>query len=150
MAVRSGTDQRDRVSLSVAVDAHDWKLFRSIFTDEVEILLSVAARADRPHQVVNADKFTRATSKIMTASFQITQHFLSDYHIEVDGNDATCLCYVQARHIPPKDKPGQEIWDIGGYYTFQLKRTGDGWKIRKYTGIITWEINRPRDLTIDL
>jgi hypothetical protein len=134
----------------VAVDAHDWKLFRSIFTDEVDILLSVAARADRPHQTVNADKFTRATSKIMTTSFQVTQHFLTDYQIAINDNEATCFCYVQARHLPPTDRPGQQIWDIGGHYTFHLKRTGYGRKIAKYAAIITWEINRPRDLTIDL
>jgi hypothetical protein len=134
----------------VSVDRRDWKLFRSIFTDEIEILLSTAARADRPHQIVNADKFTRATSKIMTSSFQITQHFLSDYQIEVSGNDSICFCYVQARHLPPKDKPEQQIWDIGGYYNFHLERTNDDWKIRKYTAIITWETNRPHDLTIDL
>jgi hypothetical protein len=134
----------------VAVDSHDWQLFRSIFTDEVAVLLSVAARADRPHQIVDADKFTRATSKIMTGSFLVTQHFLTAYHIEVNGDEATCFCYVQARHLPPKDKPEQQIWDIGGHYTFHLKRIGDCWKIPKYTAIITWETNRPRDLTIDL
>jgi hypothetical protein len=134
----------------VAVDSHDWNLFRSIFTDEVGILLSSAARADRPHQIVDAARFTRATSKIMTRNFQVTQHFLTDYHIEVDGTDATCFCYVQARHLPPKDKPEQQIWDIGGHYTFHLKRESESWKICKYSAIIDWEINRPADLTIDL
>jgi hypothetical protein len=33
-------------------------------------------------------------------------------------------------------------WDMGGYYTYNLVRTGDDWKIPKYTLTVTWEENR--------
>jgi hypothetical protein len=133
----------------VSVDARDWKRFRSIFTDEIDVLLSMASRADRPRQIVNADKFTKVCEAVID-SFEITQHFLTDYRIEVSGNDATCFCYMQARHFPPKDRPNQPVWDVGGHYTYHLKRTADGWKIPKYTLILTWETNRPPDLKLDL
>ena len=133
----------------VAVDSRDWKLFRSLFTDEVDILLTTAARPARPRQIVKADNFTKGVDKVIS-SFQVTQHFLTDYHIEVKGDEALCLCYMQARHFPPKEKPGQPIWDIGGHYTYHLKRTADGWKIPKYTLMVTWETGRPSDLQLDL
>jgi hypothetical protein len=133
----------------VTVDSRDWKGFRSIFTDEIDVLLTTADRADRPRQHLNADKFTLAVEQVIS-NFQVTQHFLTDYHIEVRGDEASCLSYMCARHFPPKDKPAQAIWDIGGYYTYQLKRGGDGWKIPKYTLVITWETNRPHDLRIEL
>jgi hypothetical protein len=133
----------------VSVDARDWKGFRAIFTDEIDVLLTTAKRADRPRQIVSADKFTLSCEQVIS-SFEVTQHFLTDYHIDVNGNDATCLSYMYARHFPPKDKPAQGIWDIGGYYTYHLKRVGDGWKIPKYTLIVTWETNRPHDLKIEL
>ncbi|HZP46061.1 MAG TPA: nuclear transport factor 2 family protein [Candidatus Binataceae bacterium] len=133
----------------VAIDSRDWKLFRSIFTDEIEVLLTVAQGADRPHQRVNADRFTESVTKVIT-SFAATQHFLTDYRVTVAGDTATCLSYMYARHIPPKDRPAQAIWDLGGYYEYHLKRSGNGWKIPKYSLIITWETNRPRDLAIDL
>lgn len=133
----------------VTVDARDWKGFRAIFTDEIDVLLSTARQADRPRQIVNADKFTEGVERVITG-FQVTQHFLTDYKIEVRGDDATCLSYMYARHFPPKDKPAQGIWDIGGYYNYHLKRIGDGWKIPKYTLIVTWETNRPHELKIDL
>ena len=133
----------------VSIDTHNWQLFRSIFTDQIDVLLTDAARADRPRQIVDADKFTNMVDSVIS-SFRITQHFLTDYHIEVKGDDATCFCYMQARHFPPSNKPQQLIWDMGGHYTYHLKRTPDGWKIPKYTLIMTWETNRPSDLKIDL
>jgi hypothetical protein len=134
----------------VGIDTHDWKLFRSIFTDEIDILLSVASRANRPRQIVNADSFTRSADRLIAQVFAVTQHTFTNYQIDVQGNDATSFCYMQARHFPPKDRPAQPIWDVGGYYDFHLKRTAEGWKISKYTLIVTWETNRPPDLKMDL
>jgi hypothetical protein len=133
----------------VTVDRRDWTLFRSLFTDEVEVLLITTARADRPFPKINCDRFVRATEKILRI-FSITQHFLTDYRIDITGDDATCRCYMQARHLPAKDRPQQPIWDVGGYYDFHLRRRGERWIIPKYKGSLTWEINRPPDLTIDL
>jgi hypothetical protein len=52
--------------------------------------------------------------------------------------------------MPHQEKPAQAIWDLGGYYEFYRRRSGDGWIIPRYTLIGTWETNRPRDLKIDL
>jgi hypothetical protein len=135
---------------AVGIDTRDWKLFRSIFTDKIDILLSVASRADRPRQIVSADGFTRSADRLIAQVFAVTQHSLTNYQIDVTGDEATSLCYMQARHVPPKDRPTQPIWDVGGYYNFHLNRTAEGWKISKYTLIVTWETNRPPDLKMDL
>ena len=135
----------------VGIDTHDWKLFRSIFTDKIDILLSMAARAEgRPRQIVNADNFVKSADRLIAQVFSVTQHTLTNYQIDVRGDDATSLCYMQARHMPPKDRPTQPIWEVGGYYDFYLQRTAEGWKIHKYTLIVTWETNRPFDLKLDM
>ena len=133
----------------VSIDSRDWKLFRSIFTDEIEVFLGMATRTDRSLRRVKADDFTKVVTEVIT-SFSVTQHFLTEYHIEVNGDDAVCVNYMQARHFPPQDRPAQPIWDLGGYSTYHLRRTGEGWIIPKYTLLITWETNRPADLKIDL
>jgi hypothetical protein len=146
----------DRVQISeavncypVTIDSRDWKGFRAIFTDEIDILLTMAKRADRPRHTVKTDDFARVVEQVIT-SFSVTQHFLTDYRIEIKGNEATCLSYMYARHMPPSDKPSQAIWDLGGYYEFHLRRSGDGWKVPKYTLMVTWETGWPKDLKIDL
>ncbi len=72
---------------------------------------------------------------------QVAQHFLTDYHIEVSGNDAVCMSYMQARHF----NEGHSTWDLAGYYTYNLVRTDDGWKIPKYTLTVTQEESRAPD-----
>src|SRR5215510_6222239 len=49
----------------VAVDSRDWQLFRSLFTDEVDLLLTTAVRPGRPRQIVNADTFTKGVDKVI-------------------------------------------------------------------------------------
>ncbi len=144
----------------VAIDTRDWKRFRSIFTDEIEVLLKMVDNPRAPRRI-NADHFTNAVRKGIEV-FAGTQHFLNDYRIEVNGDAATCLLYMYARHLPPqkagesasrgqvRDKPARPPWDIGGYYEFHLQRTADGWKVPKYTLILTWETDRPTDQRIDL
>jgi hypothetical protein len=121
----------------VSIDSRDWKLFRSIFTDEIQVYLG--APTDKLSlRTVSADRFTEQVTGVISR-FAVTQHFLTDYHIEVNGNDAFCVSYMQARHF----NEGQPTWDMGGYYTYSLVRTGDSWKIPKYTLTVTWEENRP-------
>jgi SnoaL-like domain len=126
----------------VSIDARDWKLFRSIFPDEIQVYLGPPI--DPPKlRTISADKFTERVTQVISR-FDVTQHFLTDYHVEVNGKDAVCLSYMQARHF----KQGQPTWDMYGYYTYRLIRVGDSWKIPKYTLTVTWEDNRPADLRI--
>jgi hypothetical protein len=126
----------------ISIDARDWKLFRSIFTGEIQVYLGPPIEKPKL-RTVSADKFTEQVTHIITR-FDVTQHFLTDYHVEVNRNDALCISYMQARHF----KQGQPTWDMGGYYTYHLVRSDDGWKIPKYTLTVTWEENRPADLRI--
>ncbi len=93
-------------------------------------------------RTVSADKFTEQVTGVISR-FAVTQHFLIDYHVEVNGNEAVCVSYMQSRHF----KEGQPTWDMGDY-TYHLVRTGDGWKIPKYTLTVTWDENRPPDFRL--
>jgi ketosteroid isomerase-like protein len=126
----------------LSIDTRDWKLFRSIFTDEIEVYLGPPAPAPRMRRV-SADSFTEQVTTIISR-FDITQHFLTDYHVEVSGDTAVWVSYMQARHF----KQGQPTWDMGGYYTYHLLRAGESWKMPKYTLTVTWEENRPSEIRI--
>ena len=125
-----------------SIDARDWKLFRSIFSDEIQVYLGPPVPTPRM-RTVSADKFTEQVREVISR-FDITQHFLTDYHVEVTGDNAVWFSYMQARHF----KQGQPTWDMGGYYTYYLVRAGESWKIPKYTLTVTWEEDRPSDIRI--
>jgi hypothetical protein len=129
----------------VAADRRDWKLMRSMFTDEIEVWLGRHGHQPAEFRRVSADRFTGSGDKVL-GRFLVTQHTLTDNHIEVSGDDAVCVCDMKARHFKKPDDADQKVWDIGGYYNFYLTRTTAGWKVAKYTLNITWSENTPPDM----
>lgn len=129
-----------------AADSRDWNSMRSMFTDEIEVWLGRHGQSPQLRRV-SADRFTGSGDKIL-GRFSITQHVLTDKHIEIIGDEAICICDMQARHFKKPEDPDQKIWDIGGFYSFYLTRTAQGWKVRKYTLNITWSENPPSDIKI--
>jgi hypothetical protein len=119
------------VRYATAVDTRDWKLYRSCFTDEVE--LDFAGWAVGTH---NADEWVDMVRQ-MLGGFTATQHISSNHVIKLNGNEATCLSYVQAQHYLPNDT-GDSALTIGGHYKNDLIRTEGGWKISKCRLKITW------------
>src|SRR6266849_627215 len=83
----------------VSLDSRNWKLFRSIFTDEIQVYLGPPTDKLKL-RTVSADKFTEQVTGVISR-FAVTQHFLTDYHVEVNGNEAVCVSYMQARHFKP-------------------------------------------------
>ena len=57
--------------------------------------------------------------------------------ISIDGDNATCVCYLQAQHFS-QDDTGAHAVLIGGYYSNSLIRTPAGWRIDKYKVVKTW------------
>jgi hypothetical protein len=131
---------------ATGVDTRDWQLFRSIFTEEIEVWLGSAVAGAVPLKRVNADTFTERVSRTI-GRFAVTQYLLSNHRITVHGDTATCVVYMQARHFPRSEEAHQAVWDIGGYYTHHLIRTAAGWKIAQYTLTVTWTENTPPWIT---
>ena len=57
--------------------------------------------------------------------------------ITLNGDEATCVAYVQARHHLPNETGGSDQV-MYGYYTNRLVRTAGGWKIRARKLTVTW------------
>ncbi len=118
---------------ATGLDRRDWELYRSIFTDEVEMdFSSLGMRGGR----VKADAWVRDAT-VLFAGFGATQHTSSNHVHDIRGDEATCVSYMQAVHFVDTGE-GEERWTIGGYYTNDLVRTDDGWKIRALTLTVTW------------
>lgn len=66
-----------------------------------------------------------------------TQHMITNHVITLEGDHATCVAYVQARHHLPNEKGDSDLVTYG-YYTNRLVRTVDGWKIRGRKLTVRW------------
>jgi 3-phenylpropionate/cinnamic acid dioxygenase small subunit len=57
-----------------------------------------------------------------------TQHLLGNVQIDVQGDQATASCYLQAIHVGLGDFAGQ-VNTVWGEYRDQLVKTAAGWRI---------------------
>lgn len=119
---------------ATGIDMRDWEAYRSCFTDEVEIDFSSWSGGEP--QVMRADDWTAAVCAGLSG-FQATQHISSNHVIDVDGDEATCVSYMQAQHYLPNDE-GDNTLTLGGYYTNTLVRIASGWRIRRCQLTVTW------------
>ena len=141
----------DRAAISDVVNAYatgldrrDWDLYRSIFTDTIEMdFASVGIRAG----TYQADDWMRDAKRLF-AGFRATQHTSTNHVHDVRGDEATCVSNMQAEHFvfrEPEDglADGDDRWTIGGYYVNELVRTANGWKLAKVTLTSTWQTGNP-------
>jgi len=57
-----------------------------------------------------------------------TQHVISNQQVRVDGDTATCRCYLVGQHIR-HDTPGGDHFIMAGTYSDRLARRPEGWRI---------------------
>lgn len=115
---------------ATGTDSHDWELFRSCFTDEVEVDFSDGF--GQPVVRIEADDWVKGTAPRME-SFKATQHVIT-----FDGDDhATCVAYVRASHHNPTST-GDSDQTVYGYYTNRFERTSSGWRIARVKLTALW------------
>ncbi|MFC9088303.1 nuclear transport factor 2 family protein [Nocardiopsis dassonvillei] len=111
---------------ATGTDSRDWELFRSCFTDEVEV--DFGEGFGQPAMRMTADAWVAGTAPRME-SFKATQHMITNHVITFDGDDhATCVAYVRASHHLPNSL-GDSDQTVYGYYTNRFARTLNGWRI---------------------
>ncbi|GIG40929.1 polyketide cyclase [Cellulomonas phragmiteti] len=120
---------------ATGTDTHDWDLFRSCFTDEVEVDFSDGF--GQPVARVSADDWVSGTAPRME-SFAATQHMITNLVITFDDDDhATCVAYVRASHHRP-NSTGDSDQTVYGYYTNRFERTQSGWRIARVKLTALW------------
>ncbi|WP_433273961.1 nuclear transport factor 2 family protein [Actinosynnema sp. CS-041913] len=124
-----------QIRYAASTDSRDWELFRSCFTDEVEVDFSDGF--GQPVTRLAADDWVRGTAPRME-SFQATQHMITNLRISFDGeNRATCVAYVRASHHLP-NSTGDSDQTVYGYYTNHFERTPHGWRIARLKLTTLW------------
>jgi ketosteroid isomerase-like protein len=107
---------------AIAIDARDWDLFRTVFTEDVVADYGAHGRWD------GIDHFVEVWEPIHRR-WVSTQHIITNHHIELDGDRARTRSYVNALLVAA-GTPGGDSATIRGYYDDELVRQADGWRIQ--------------------
>ena len=117
---------------AMGVDTRDSELHGSCFAEELEVDMS-GMGVGEPMKMSGKAWAEQAVS--LVGMFQATQHMITNHVITIDGDRATCVAYVKAKHYNP-----DSIWTVVGTYTNTLERTAEGWKITKLKLKPTWQL----------
>jgi 3-phenylpropionate/cinnamic acid dioxygenase small subunit len=105
------------------IDSKDWPLFRSCWTDEIDVDYQQLGR------FTSADALTEVMTRLHE-NMGPTYHRLSNFVIAVDGDRATARSYVHAVLMLQPDDSTNWV-DALGYYDDVFVRTQGGWRIRE-------------------
>jgi hypothetical protein len=116
------------------VDSKDWELYKSVFTPDAFIDYSSAGA------IAGLRDDVAAWLERGLATIPMTQHFITNVEIDLDGDRAK----VRAMFYNPMQLPGMaELSSCGGYYHHDLVRTPEGWKSERLVEENLWFVNPP-------
>lgn len=111
------------------IDQFDHERLRAILDDDI------VAQYGNAEPLAGADAVAGWIAE-MIAPVVWQHHFLSVYHVEVDGDDAKALVYHTSHQLFEDDPDSAKL--LVGRYQNELRRTDEGWKISKLELELLW------------
>ena len=135
---RTNADDRQAiVDLTIAytwaIDGHDWEALRDIFLPDATAMLV--------DERVGIESIIERISGALTP-LDASQHLIGNHQVRIDGDRATCRCYMQAQHVR-HGAPGGPNFIFAGTYDDEMERTPAGWRIRRRVLLNTWTEGNP-------
>jgi hypothetical protein len=118
--------------LAHAQDDKDWERFEQLFADPMT--LDQSAKSGEAAVTMTPAEMTDKGREVLQG-FACTHHASSIPLIKVDGDTATCRTHMVAYHYLPVE--GIDHCTMRGYWEFDLIRSGDGWRISRWTIVRT-------------
>jgi 3-phenylpropionate/cinnamic acid dioxygenase small subunit len=106
-----------------ALDSRNWPMFNDCFTDDGVIKVEPVGSS---MPISEHDDFAGPRF----AKLDGTRHLTANHVTEIEGDEATCRCYILAHHWIN----GVDVeYTVEGFYVDRCRRTEQGWKIFERT-----------------
>jgi ketosteroid isomerase-like protein len=117
---------------AAAVDTKDWDQLRSLFAPDA-VLDYTGSQGPR-------GSFDEALPFLQQGLglFSVTQHFLTNRRITVDGDVAHSTAYLYNPMGRDDGQGGVQLLLVGGRYTSSYRRTTDGWRFAEHAVRVLW------------
>ena len=133
--------------LTFHMDRKDWKSYESEFAEQVEVDFTDTAFGGKVPRIASRAQWAAAVASGL-ARFVETQHFASNYFVEIDGNRARAITYFIARHFMTAPDGRKYVLDEGGYYTHGLVKANGVWKVNLNKLTPLWDEGDPEALKL--
>lgn len=137
-------DQQEIIAVTVAytyaLDAKQWDALDDVFTVDATAFLT---------EELDGREAIKGRVRRALESLDLSQHMISNHDVRVDGDSASCRCYLQAQHVR-EAAPGPPNFIVAGRYDDRFVRTDGVWRIARRELTIMWTegnpaVTRPRD-----
>ena len=116
-----------------AVDTGSFADLREVFTEDAVLdYSSVGGPVDRRDVVI-------PWIAQGLAGFVRYQHLIGQVEIEIDGDAARATAYFTNPMVVINPDGNEGLWECGGYYHHELRRTPDGWRSVKLVDDVQWQ-----------
>jgi len=112
------------------IDTRDWVLYRSLFTDEVDIDYTSYRPGSRARMA--ADDWVDRARRLFPG-LDATQHVLVNAWVQSDGGAVRVQTSMRADHFLDGAR-----YTLGGSYLHRLVDDGGTWRISAVTLTVTW------------
>ncbi len=116
-----------------AVDTQDWDLFRTVFCADAHLDYTA-----NPGGIQGSLDEVVPWLKQSLSAFPVSQHLLSNFDIELDGDTATARTQMTNPMGARLRDGGLHWFFIGGSYHDELTRLNGEWKISKRIEKTSW------------
>lgn len=123
------------VRYSTALDTRDWALLETCF------IADPVFDADG-FPPINDFQSIRDNASRALAGLDASQHYVTNIAIELDGDKASVVAYLQAQHVRSSAVGGPNLL-IAGVYRDDVVRTAAGWRFSHRRLTVTWTEGNP-------
>jgi hypothetical protein len=113
------------------IDGRDWTLYRSVFTDEVDVDYTSYRPGSRAR--MPADEWVERARRLFPG-LDATQHVLVNAWVRSDGAGVRVQTSMRADHFLDGER-----YTLGGTYVHRLVPHGGAWRIGAVTLTVTWD-----------
>ena len=125
--------ERVMLNFGRALDLGDWKLYRSCFADRFRV--NFERLTGQPEVYVDADLWTRFAEVILSPVRR--HHQYSNFTASIEGDQASAVIYMVARHWKATDS-GDSEYTQNGWYENSFARIDGQWKITRLLHTFQW------------
>jgi hypothetical protein len=136
MELQELSDRQEIVDLITrytrAVDTRSWDELDEVFTEDAVLDYSpVGGPADVPAVV-------KPWIAQGLAGFERYQHIIGQVSIELSGDEARATAYFTNPMVSVNPDGSEGLWEVGGYYRHELRRTAEGWRSTRMLDDVVW------------